>query len=639
MPAAVKRTDPLLAAIIADPDDDTVRLAYADHLEEEGEPERAEFVRVQVELARLPAWERRAKLLRFRERLLLVRHGEAWRVALPTLDGVTWGRFERGFVSEVSVENERVLMKRAGAIRAASPVTGVRLIGHGSAADKSVKPLPWLRTLRLVPGCSGGFGAATRLLETVTRLVCEGGPGDDSALSVAGAAQLTGLRELLFGAWAVSNHGAMVLARAKHLSTLRVLVLRLANATGYESDPHISEHGLRAIAESRYLTELTTLDVGNQRFTDAAVRAVLSSPTLSKLESVSFAGSPLTARAFDTDSRPMRLRSVELGGCVIGDAGADALARHPVFSKVCRLNLRACEIGPKGVAALARSPLARSVRELVLDENPLHSGGAEALTVGKWPELHTLSLESTDVGPESMKALQSATGIGPLLDLNLRGNDVGAAAAIAVSRAKWSRGLVRLNLARCKCAAGAVLGSAAQLRSLQQLDLTDNPLNPAGVEALMGGEWPELTDLNLSGTSAGDAGARALARSGVLGRLVSLSLARCGLTAEGFAALLVPKVERSLVQLSLARNTPGDEGAGLLLPASLPALRFLSIDGLGLSVESMRRLAGSPLVARLVKLWSEANLLTAPLVRTFFDVNRRPIPPDLEAAGFPVNHA
>jgi uncharacterized protein (TIGR02996 family) len=38
----------LLAAIRAEPDDDTVRLAYADWLEENGQPERADFIRCQV---------------------------------------------------------------------------------------------------------------------------------------------------------------------------------------------------------------------------------------------------------------------------------------------------------------------------------------------------------------------------------------------------------------------------------------------------------------------------------------------------------------------------------------------------------------------------------------------------------------
>ena len=42
-----------LAAIIADPDEDTLRLVAADFLEENGDPDRAAFIRVQVALARL----------------------------------------------------------------------------------------------------------------------------------------------------------------------------------------------------------------------------------------------------------------------------------------------------------------------------------------------------------------------------------------------------------------------------------------------------------------------------------------------------------------------------------------------------------------------------------------------------------
>ena len=44
----------LLRAITANPDEDTPRLALADWLDENGEPERAELVRVQCELSRLP---------------------------------------------------------------------------------------------------------------------------------------------------------------------------------------------------------------------------------------------------------------------------------------------------------------------------------------------------------------------------------------------------------------------------------------------------------------------------------------------------------------------------------------------------------------------------------------------------------
>jgi uncharacterized protein (TIGR02996 family) len=48
----VKSEAPFLAAIRADRDEDQPRLAFADWLEEQGDP-RAEFIRTQCELARL----------------------------------------------------------------------------------------------------------------------------------------------------------------------------------------------------------------------------------------------------------------------------------------------------------------------------------------------------------------------------------------------------------------------------------------------------------------------------------------------------------------------------------------------------------------------------------------------------------
>src|SRR5262249_8023989 len=211
--------------------------------------------------------------------------------------------------------------------------------------------------------------------------------------------------------------------------------------------------------------------------------------------------------------------------CVIGDAGAAALAALPQFSEVCRLNLRSCELGAKGLAALVKSPLRTSVCELDLAENPLRSHGLDAFAAGRWPELHTLNLANCGLDAEAVRALAGSSGIKRLLDLDLSGNDVGAGGAIAITQAGWAHTLVRLSLARCGCAGGAVLAASPRLREVQQLDLTDNPLNPAGVAALMEGEWRELTDLRLSATNTGDVGVQAVARSAALPRLVTLTLA------------------------------------------------------------------------------------------------------------------
>ena len=44
--------DALLRAVCENPDDDLPRLVFADWCDENGEPERAEFIRTQIELRR-----------------------------------------------------------------------------------------------------------------------------------------------------------------------------------------------------------------------------------------------------------------------------------------------------------------------------------------------------------------------------------------------------------------------------------------------------------------------------------------------------------------------------------------------------------------------------------------------------------
>lgn len=138
----------MIAAVLANPDDDTPRLVFADWCDDNGEPERAEFLRVQVELARtgeascwteeMPfgtqctdpecPWAVREQL-RERERDLLDRHRLSW------LDGPLMGmesqtageavQFIRGFVESVTCPAADWLA-HADAILAEHPVRRVR---------------------------------------------------------------------------------------------------------------------------------------------------------------------------------------------------------------------------------------------------------------------------------------------------------------------------------------------------------------------------------------------------------------------------------------------------------------------------------------------------------------------------------
>src|SRR5262245_62168156 len=80
----------LWRAVIENPADDAPRLVLADWLDEQGDPDRAEFIRLAV-----------ANVNPDRVGELLARHGDAWRADVPSVDGVRWGAdLGRGFVHQ-----------------------------------------------------------------------------------------------------------------------------------------------------------------------------------------------------------------------------------------------------------------------------------------------------------------------------------------------------------------------------------------------------------------------------------------------------------------------------------------------------------------------------------------------------------
>ena len=85
-----------MRAIVADPDSDAPRLVYADWLDDQGRSERAEFIRVQCELAESAEETPRRIGLQAREAELLAVHQNVW--APATRLSLSYG-WRRGFVA------------------------------------------------------------------------------------------------------------------------------------------------------------------------------------------------------------------------------------------------------------------------------------------------------------------------------------------------------------------------------------------------------------------------------------------------------------------------------------------------------------------------------------------------------------
>src|SRR5579883_578433 len=126
----------LLAAVIANPEDDVLRLAFADWFEENGQSERAEFIRVQIERARLQADDPRQSELMHREIVLLAEHGREW-FGFPSNDYLI---FRRGFVEGLALHPAHKL--QIDEIFRAHPIRELRLVGteSGDGARLAERP-------------------------------------------------------------------------------------------------------------------------------------------------------------------------------------------------------------------------------------------------------------------------------------------------------------------------------------------------------------------------------------------------------------------------------------------------------------------------------------------------------------------
>lgn len=128
----------LISAVLDDLADDTPRLVFADWLEENGESERAEFVRCQIEAAALPEKGRSKSKPAKRAAALLKKHETRWREAVGL---VNWGgNYVRGFLTGVRFLS-REFADRAGAVLALEPAE-LHLRLHNSTDDDDTPVTP-----------------------------------------------------------------------------------------------------------------------------------------------------------------------------------------------------------------------------------------------------------------------------------------------------------------------------------------------------------------------------------------------------------------------------------------------------------------------------------------------------------------
>ena len=232
-----------LSAILAQPDDDTVRLVYADWLAEHGDPDRGEFIRVEVELARTPpdtiAAERRRSVLYGRRAELLKRHKAAW--LAPFAPHARESSFERGFVQFFEV-SAAAFAEHAGRWAALTPLTRVKITncrewdldaGRNVSCAGRLFTSPHLSSLveldleraQLYPADLAPLARHPDLSRLRVLNLAWNPIGDAGAATLANMPQLGGLEELDLRTNSIKDAGARALAASPHLGRLKELRL------------------------------------------------------------------------------------------------------------------------------------------------------------------------------------------------------------------------------------------------------------------------------------------------------------------------------------------------------------------------------------------------------------------------------
>jgi uncharacterized protein (TIGR02996 family) len=352
--------DDFLQAIIESPDDDAPRLVYTDWLDEHGDADRAEFIRVQCELAKLPTPNPRRALLEAREQELLTEY-EEW--AAPFRWAKEW-RFRRGFIAEIEVDADAFLAK-AELIFTSAPITHVQLGWRGWGANaaerfQQLAECPFLDRLQSLDLAFGHYQ------------ICN---NDLRALAMFPAI-LQRLQRLSVLECSINEDGLWALFTAPALVSLRSLSLDMCDLRGAD--------GMQPLTGSS-AGSLTDLSLDNMDLTNLGVEALFDDASWPHLRSLSLSGCRVGNSGVDaivSHDATFRLESLILSNNAVADIGAQALARSrcaETFERLGFLLLHRNAIGNKGALALAESKNFRQLRSLSLFENHVGQAGEDAL--------------------------------------------------------------------------------------------------------------------------------------------------------------------------------------------------------------------------------------------------------------------
>ena len=467
----------LLADIREHPDDVSLRRIYADWLEDHGDAARAEFIRVQVELATTDEWDDARPELQRRERELLTAHRGAWLQGLPS-GAVT---FEGGLAQRWTLHAE-CFHTHAQAILTHSPLVALELAGLESdrlASAIAENPvLDQVQELRLSHSGLSGWNAIKLLRQRslkglrhlcLTQLRFSGVPLQELLRHPAALR----LQRLDLVGCGLQGTDFEHLAQAATLGRLRFLDLSENALGGLE---------MAFLSSAQHWGELEHLGLRGGQMTSDGLRSLAQAPFLSCLHSLDLSRNPLGGHLGSFFAKPKRLptQRLNLSRTRLNFDDLQHLVRSAFWPQMSVLNLSENELHLRDIQALVQADPSPPLRVVGLAAVQLDTPKARALAPWlSWQQVRELDLSGNLLDAHSLRALLFSAPLAALRSLDLSANPLGDLGARVLARWPGLPQLRRLVLASCQVSDE---GAQALLAALPpdcpvQMELFDNPLS------------------------------------------------------------------------------------------------------------------------------------------------------------------
>jgi uncharacterized protein (TIGR02996 family) len=327
----------LMAAIIANPDEDTPRLALADWLDEHGDKHdkaRAEFIRLQCELALLPEDAPQTKEHK-RAKELHKKHHKAWLGPLHKLTGMH--EFRRGLLENwYCTAAEFAKNSHDPKLCQWLPRVGVRSV----LITRSLARVPNIAT-------SPALAWISELCWLYTKL------NDAGVKALAETVHGSRLTRLLVTDLSCTNIGLRELARSTAFPNLRELGLR-----AFSTKTEYTHTGILRFLDSEQFPKLEALDLLDALPSGFQETAFYKQPALSRLRHY-WASAGCNVRKIAECPHFTRLEWLRIHETDIEEADVLALLDNPALAKLKKLGFAR--------VSFVRSPLSPALVQRVRD--------------------------------------------------------------------------------------------------------------------------------------------------------------------------------------------------------------------------------------------------------------------------------